>query len=257
MPEFATSADGTRIAFERAGAGPALLLLHCLPGDLQYWRAAGYLDALGQHFTVAVIDTRGFGASDAPTDLAAYAEPRILGDMLAVADALGAAQFSVWGHSYGATIARELAATSDRVTRAVMAGGHFGPIFTPERAAEAQAELEPLAQAQQAADPIAALDALDVPPDEREEALNFPARTTLLTIQSLVGWRPTQPADLRCPTLIVTGTRDTRVLEALEAQRAAIAAADVQVLTLPDLDHEQLVSARTVVLPAVLLFLLA
>jgi pimeloyl-ACP methyl ester carboxylesterase len=179
--------------------------------------------------------------------------------MLAVADALGAERFSVWGHSYGATIARELAATSDRVTRAVLAGSHFGAIFTPERAAAAQADLEPLAQAQRAANPIAALDALDAPPEEREEALSFPARTTLLTIQSLVGWRPTQPADLRCPALIITGTRDLRVLAALDEQREAIAATDgrVRVVTLPNLDHEQLVTERAVVLPAVLPFLLA
>lgn len=194
MIEYVTAPDGVRIAYERTGAGPALLFFHCLPGTRQYWREAGYLDALSERFTLATIDTRGFGESDAPDNLAAYAEERVLGDMLAVADALGAERFSVWGHSYGATIARELAATSDRVIRAVMVGNHFGAIFPPERAARARAELEPLAQAQQAADPIAALDALGVPPEERAEALSFPARSTLLTIESLTSWRPRSPA---------------------------------------------------------------
>lgn len=257
MTEYVTAADGARIAFERVGAGPALLLLHCLPCDRSYWRKAGYLDALSPHFTVASIDTRGFGESDAPTAPEAYARQRILADALAVADALGTGRFSVWGHSYGATIARELAASSDRVARVVMAGTAFGAIFTPERAAAALADLEPMAKAQQAANPVAALAALGVPEEERDEALAFPARSTQLTIQSLAGWPKTQPAELRCPALVVTGTRDTRVLQALEEQRDAIEAAGIPVATLPDLDHAQLVSERAVVLPAVLPFLMA
>lgn len=257
MTEYVTAPDGVRVAFERVGAGPALLLLHSLSGDRRYWHEAGYLDALSPYVTVASVDTRGFGESDAPTEPEMYTRERILADMLAVADALGAERFSVWGHSYGATIARELAASSDRVTRVVMAGTTFGMIYTPERAADARAGLEPLAQAQQAADPVAALDALGVPPAERDEALAFPARSTLLTIQSLAGWPLTQPADLRCPALVVTGTRDTRVLETLEQQRAKIAAAGVELVILPDLDHGQLVTERATVLPAVLPFLLA
>lgn len=185
----------------------------------------------------------------------------MLGDMLAVADALDAARFIAWGHSYGATIARQLGATSDRVSRVVMAGGVFGSAFTPEIVAEAAAELSPIAEARASADPRAALAALDVPPEEMEEALTFPARTTLLTMRSLEGWRPFQPSDLRCPTLVVTGDRDTHVRESLETpeQRASIAATDgcVRVITLPDLDHAQLVTERAVTLPAVLPFLLA
>ena len=255
MTQFVTATDGVRIAYEVEGAGPPLLFLHCLPGSSEYWRECGYIDALSGRFTVVTMDTRGFGKSEAPRDPAAYAEERVLGDALAVMDAVSAEQFIVWGHSYGATIARQLGATSDRVGRVVMAGGHFGMIYSAERVAKALAELEPLAQAQAAHDPFTALDALGVPLEERDEALAFPALATLLTIRSLAGWRPFQPADLRCPALVITGTRDTRVLEALDAERKAISAAGVRVVTLPDLDHGQLVSAREVVLPVALEFL--
>lgn len=257
MTEFVTTSDGTRIAFEREGAGPVLLLLHSLPGSRRYWRQSGYFDALAPHFTVAAMDTRGFGESDAPTVPTAYAEQRILEDVMAVADALGAQHTILWGHSYGATIARQLAATSDRVTRVVMAGTAFGPIFTEADATGAAARLEPIAQAQESADPEAALAALGVSPEERARALAFPARSTLLTIRSMTTWRPTQPSDLRSPALVVTGTRDTQALAALDEQREAIAAAGIEVVTLPNLDHGQLVTECAVVLSAVLPFLLA
>jgi len=257
MTEYVTAADGTRIAFERAGAGPALLLLHCMGCNRTYWSESGYLDALSAYFTVASVDTRGFGESDAPSEPAAYAEERILADVLAVADALGVERFNVWGHSYGAVIARELAATSDRVSHAVMVGNHFGAIFPPQRLAQARADLEPLARAQASDDPATALAELGIGQEEREEMLRFPARTTLLNIESLSQWPLTQPADLRCPTLVVTGSRDARVLAALESQRADIAAAGIIVVTLPDLDHGQLVTERATVMPAVLPFLMA
>lgn len=255
MTQSVTAPDGVHIAYEVEGAGPPLLFLHCLPCSRGYWRESGYFDALSGRFTLVAMDTRGFGESDAPDDPAAYMEDRVLGDALAVMDAVGAKRFMVWGHSYGATIARQLGATSDRVERIVMAGSHFGPIFPPERVARMVADLEPLAAAQAGSDPMAALEALGIPPDEREEALVFPARSTLLTVRAQASWRPFQPADLRCPALVITGTRDTRVLEALEPQREAIRETGVRLVVLPDLDHGQLVTEREAVLAVALPFL--
>lgn len=255
MTQYVTAPDGVRVAYEVEGAGPPLLFLHCLPCSRGYWRESGYFDALRGRFTLVAMDTRGFGESDAPDDPAAYAEERVLGDALAVMDAVGAERFKVWGHSYGATITRQLGATSDRVERIVMAGNHFGPIFPPERVARMVAYLEPLVAAQAASDPMAALEAMGVPLEEREESLAFPARTTLLTARAQANWRPLQPADLRCPALVITGTRDTRVLEALDPQREAIREAGVRMVVLPDLDHGQLVTEREAVLAVALPFL--
>ncbi len=255
MTRFVTAPDGVRVAYEVEGAGPPLLFLHGLSGSRGYWRESGYFDALSGRFTLVAMDTRGFGESGAPDDPAAYTEDRVLGDTLAVMDAVGAERFMVWGHSFGATIARQLGATSDRAMRIIMAGGHFGVIFDAEQVAELEAELEPLADALAASDLTAALDALDAPPEEREASLVFPARTTLLTARSLASWRPFQPADLRCPALVIAGTRDTRVLEALEPQREALRAAGARLAVLPGLDHGQLVTEREAVLAVALPFL--
>ena len=259
MPtRYITAPDGAHIAYDVIGAGPLLLLLHGLPGQRTSWHDYGYVAALADTFTVAPVDTRGFGESDAPADPAAYSEERVLGDLLAVADACGAERFNVWGHSYGATIARQLAAKTDRVIHAVMAGSHFGAVFTQQRVTPMLAELDPLAEAQRqvhATGDLAALDALDVPAEEREEALTYPAASVAATLRALVHWEPIQPEQLRAPTLAYTGTRDERVLAQLETQRAALDAAHVQLIVFDGLDHGELVSQRETVLPALRRFL--
>jgi pimeloyl-ACP methyl ester carboxylesterase len=251
--QYATAPDGVRIAYDRSGSGPALLLLHGLPGSRQRWHTAGYIEPLGQHFTVIAVDLRGNGESDRPASPAAYAEERILADILAVADASGADHFSLWGHSFGATIVRQVAATSDRVTRAVLAGTVFGPVYRQEEVDPILAEMQPLADAQVAG----TLDQLDVEmsSEEREEATTYPFAMVMASLQSLVHWRQVQPNQIRCPLLVYTGTND-HVLEKLEAQRAAIEAAGKQLVIFDGLDHGQLVDARKTVLPVVLPFLL-
>src|SRR5665647_2920955 len=65
---FATSADGTRIAWSRHGSGPPLVRVGTWLTHLDFdwssplWRH--WLDALGQRFTVVRYDDRGSGLSD-------------------------------------------------------------------------------------------------------------------------------------------------------------------------------------------------
>ena len=54
--------DGFRLAFDRAGAGPAVLLLHGWPGDRTDYRAVAPL--VSEAADVIVPDLRGFGESD-------------------------------------------------------------------------------------------------------------------------------------------------------------------------------------------------
>ncbi len=93
------SADRTRIAFWRGGAGPPLVLVHGATADHRRFRAVQPL--LEAHCTVYAIDRRGRGASgDAP----AYAIEREFEDLAAVVDSLGA-PVDLLGHSCGATCA--------------------------------------------------------------------------------------------------------------------------------------------------------
>ena len=104
--EVVSSADGTRIAFERTGTGPALVLVAGAFGDHKA-RVAGtpLATLLASIRTVTSYDRRGRGQS---TDTAPYAVAREIEDLAAlIAVAGGTAE--VYGHSSGAVLALEAA----------------------------------------------------------------------------------------------------------------------------------------------------
>lgn len=86
---FATSADGTCLAWESFGAGdPTILLLPSAPIiHSRQWKAQVHV--LSRSWRVVTFDGRGNGRSDRPTDPAAFAGERILDDLRAVLDATG------------------------------------------------------------------------------------------------------------------------------------------------------------------------
>lgn len=88
------SKDGTPIAYEQFGAGPALIVV---PGVLTSARRWPVLPALAKHFTVFAVDRRGHGDSG---DAEHYAIEREFEDIAAVVDAIGT-EVNVLGHSFG------------------------------------------------------------------------------------------------------------------------------------------------------------
>jgi pimeloyl-ACP methyl ester carboxylesterase len=100
------SKDGTAIAFDRSGKGPAVILVG---GAFQY-RAidpptAQLAALLAQHFTVFHYDRRGRGAS---LDTQPYAVEREIEDLEAVINATGESAF-VFGMSSGGVLALDAA----------------------------------------------------------------------------------------------------------------------------------------------------
>src|SRR4051794_20383588 len=96
---------GHKLAFLRAGAGPALLLLHGIGNSCQTW--AGVIDRLAEHHTVIAPDLLGHGMSDKPRgdySIGAYANGAR--DLLTV---LGIERATVVGHSLGGGIALQFA----------------------------------------------------------------------------------------------------------------------------------------------------
>src|SRR6266851_10450855 len=98
------SKDGTPIAFDRSGQGPALILVN---GALSTRAAAATVTAsLAPHFTLFAYDRRGRGDSG---DTAPYTVEREVQDLKAVISDAGGTAF-VFGHSSGAVLALEAAA---------------------------------------------------------------------------------------------------------------------------------------------------
>lgn len=105
--EWATSADGTRLAFERTGTGPVLVLVDGAFCYREFGPARDVATALEDAFTVVIYDRRGRGESG---DTLPYAPEREFEDLRAVIDAVGGDAF-VMGQSSGAGLAYRAAAS--------------------------------------------------------------------------------------------------------------------------------------------------
>lgn len=109
--ETLVAPDGTTIAYDKSGSGPALITV--LGAFCNRFSSKPLAAILGSHFTVYEYDRRGRGDSG---DGAEYAVENEIADLAALVDvairdsASGAAPF-VYGHSSGAILALESAAS--------------------------------------------------------------------------------------------------------------------------------------------------
>ena len=201
---FVTSKDGTRIAYDVTGSGPAVILLHGGGMNRQSWHSAGYVSRLAKEFTVITIDIRGNGESDKPADVAAYSFERINEDVLAVADAVKAQRFVLWGFSYGANVGRYLASRSDRVSAMVYIGINFGAAVEGRFLVAVK------------------------------EMPNRPAWVT-----AMLSYPPVEPPDMKCPTLWLVGSNNAGAMESVARYRDRLTGTKVTLLVVDGLNHPQ------------------
>jgi pimeloyl-ACP methyl ester carboxylesterase len=101
--------DGVGIHYEVTGEGRPVLLLHGFPDTGRLWRHQ--VPALaGAGFKVIVPDLRGYGRSDKPASVEAYALPFLAGDVLGALAHAGESRAHVVGHDWGAALAWGLGA---------------------------------------------------------------------------------------------------------------------------------------------------
>ena len=111
-PGFAShwiDTEAGRIFARSHGAGPAVLLLHGFgETNVAFHKIA---PALARHFSVVVMDLRGYGWSSTPDSDkgAAYTKRAMAGDVVTVMEALGHVQFALVGHDRGARVGLRLA----------------------------------------------------------------------------------------------------------------------------------------------------
>jgi pimeloyl-ACP methyl ester carboxylesterase len=125
------SQDGTPIHFDRAGSGPALLLVHGTGADRSRWAAV--LPQLAQNHSLYAIDRRGHGGSGDSPD---YAIQREFEDVAAVAAAVDA-PVDVLGHSFGAACVLGAAQLIPNLRRLVL----YEPPMLREQQTPQRAEL--------------------------------------------------------------------------------------------------------------------
>lgn len=202
--QFVTAKDGTRIAYDVAGSGPVVILLHGGGQERKSWHRAGYVTRLAKEFTVVTLDIRGNGDSDKPSGVAAYAWEEITEDVLAVADAVKAPRFSIWGFSYGANIGRYVASRSERVSSLVYIGINFG----------------------------SAVD--DIFLSYVKKMPNPPAWLT-----ALVGYPRVEPSEMKCPTLWLVGTNNEGAYASAKQYQGKLAGTNVTLEIIDGLNHPQ------------------
>lgn len=96
------------LTFDVITAGPKegvpVILLHGFPETAREWtRQIDALTAAG--YRVIAPNQRGYSEGARPAEVSAYALPALVGDVLGIADALGAERFHLVGHDWGAAVA--------------------------------------------------------------------------------------------------------------------------------------------------------
>jgi pimeloyl-ACP methyl ester carboxylesterase len=108
-----TSRDGTVIAYERTGHGPALILIDAAGHYREFTSFGGLIGLLAPKFTVYHYDRRGRGSS---TDTQPYAVAREVEDLAALIDQAGGSAF-LYAFSSGGLLALHGAAAGLPIAR--------------------------------------------------------------------------------------------------------------------------------------------
>lgn len=130
MTHRVTSRDGTSIAFERVGAGPALVVVDAAGNYQDFRPLRAPVERLAEHFTVHLYDRRGRGAS---TDTPPYALEREVEDLDALLAEAGGSAF-VYAASSGGLLALHAAAAGLAIPRLAL----FEPPIEPREAPEGE-----------------------------------------------------------------------------------------------------------------------
>jgi pimeloyl-ACP methyl ester carboxylesterase len=111
--------NGINLHIAEAGEGPLVLLIHGFP---ELWYSYRHqipaLAAAGYH--AVAVDVRGYGDSDKPYEVEAYAMRELINDYLGLLDALGEETAVIVGHDWGAPSAWNSAALHPDRYRAVV-----------------------------------------------------------------------------------------------------------------------------------------
>jgi pimeloyl-ACP methyl ester carboxylesterase len=236
--KFVTSKDGTKIAYETAGSGPAIILLHGAGQTRAEWQRTEYVKRLAPNFTVISVDLRGNGESDKPTKVEAYAIDRFVEDLLAVADAAGAQRFHIWGYAYGGIIGRSVAARTDRVRSLAYIGVPFGPAASglyKEAIEGFRARWQPVIAAQESGK----LDRSTISPGDYEALTKGGIKLAVAWQGALLEYPPMEPAEVKVPTLWMVASGDTDAMASVKAYEGKLAGTKVTLAMVDGPTHSE------------------
>ena len=124
---------GVNIYYESHGEGPVILLSHGYSATAAMW--TGQIAPLSKTHKLVLWDMRGHGQSDYPADQAEYSEEKTVADMAAILDAVGAKTAIIGGLSLGGYMSLAFNATHPERVRALLIID-TGPGFKKDEARE-------------------------------------------------------------------------------------------------------------------------
>ncbi len=119
-----TTVNRLKFHYQQAGAGPEIVLIHGVTGDLSIWLLCKALQTLSARYRVTAYDLRGHGYSDAPAS--GYTSADHAADLFALMDDLGLGRAAIVGHSFGGVVAAHAAVLApERVESLVLSDPYF------------------------------------------------------------------------------------------------------------------------------------
>ncbi len=256
-----------RLAITEAGdpAGEPVVLLHGFPEIGHSWRhQLPALAAAGFHAVAP--DLRGYGGSDRPTAVDAYAAPKLVGDIAGLIRALGHESAHVVGHDWGGGLAWGLAGNLPQMVRSLtILNAPVGPVSARLRredpAQRAKSwymllfQFPGVAEAWLSADDFANLRQFvfdtaapgTFPAQEREVFVEALRRDGALTAalnyyranMPPASWLrdPPDPPPVPVPTMIIWGEADAYMDPVLLERSAATVTGPLRIERLPGVSH--------------------
>jgi pimeloyl-ACP methyl ester carboxylesterase len=232
--ETTRSADGTSIAFDQEGDGPALVLVVGAFCDRSTSETLATM--LAPQFTVLRYDRRGRGSSgDSPP----YAVEREIEDLQAVVAAAGAPAF-LFGHSSGGALALEAVIAGLPVTRLVAYEPPYiveGTRLRPERLAERVSQLLDADKRSEAAE-LFLIEGPESPPEVVTRMKDAPMWSRFEALAHTLPYDLTIVGDQRVPTArLATIDVPALVLSGGASPRWARAAVEAVASAVPHSQH--------------------
>jgi pimeloyl-ACP methyl ester carboxylesterase len=133
MPFFEN--EGVKIHYEIEGNGPDLIMIHGFAANIEInWRLTNWIKTLKDSNRLILIDCRGHGKSDKPTDAAQYGK-KMMNDIVKLMDHLSIEKANFFGYSMGGSITFGLLLHEPNRVKSVVLGG-----FIPSQISREQLE---------------------------------------------------------------------------------------------------------------------
>ncbi|HEY4940787.1 MAG TPA: alpha/beta fold hydrolase [Rhizomicrobium sp.] len=220
--------DGVDIYYETHGEGPVILLTHGYSATAQMW--SGQIAALSKSHKLVLWDMRGHGQSDYPDDPALYSEEATVADMAALLDAVGAKTAIVGGLSLGGYMSLAFHATHPERVRALLIID-TGPGFKKDEAREGWNQTSRRTAERYEKDGLGQLSSGSA---ERATARHRDASGLARAARGMLAQKNARVIEslpnIKVPSLVVVGEKDTPFLAASDYMAAKIPGAEKAVI---------------------------